>query len=224
MREFDWPDSPMIQWLNLLHEPQEKSVYEKMRALELNPQFEIVEEIAGHVYQLPELGSPNHQCVVFIRRSGGAITYESEWAGLQTQTVIRMCIKRTRYLYDVLPCTETQQAIRALQNALWQYEARAFRRKIQKLNRQHPVHYEAIPVPFSPMNCETHPLGEDGHLCWLEAAQLYVATIGWSDYQPWPEFWFEADWPPVLRENLTDEQKQLVKYYELGFPKMELST
>jgi hypothetical protein len=68
-------------------------------------------------------------------------------------------IKRTRYLNSVLPCSETQNAVRWLQNTIWEYEARAFRRKIQDLNRQQPMHYERIPVPFSPMECETQRTG-----------------------------------------------------------------
>lgn len=198
------------------------SVYQKMRDLELNPPPSIIEEDEGHIYLLNELGSNNYQRLVHIKRSGGAIQYKKEWPGVQTQTVLRAEIMRTRYLYKVLPCGETARAIRYLQNALWEFEARAFRRKIQDLNRKQPIHYEDIPVPFSPMDCETHPLGWDGHLCWLEAAQLYVANIGWSDYESWNEFWFNAEGPPRDRESLTLTQKQLVKYYEIGFPKVEL--
>jgi hypothetical protein len=69
-----------------------QSIYEKMRELDKDkkgPPPDIVEEVEGHIYQLPELGSSNTQRLVFIRRSGGAITYGEEWAGLQTQTVLR---------------------------------------------------------------------------------------------------------------------------------------
>jgi hypothetical protein len=155
----------------------------------------------GHVYMMPELGvlrrDPHdvsrYQEMRFLKRSGGAIQYEEEWDGLQAQTVIRVLIDRTRYLYDVLPCRESLRAIRYLQNALWEYEARAFRRKIQSLNREQPAHEEDIPIPFGPMECETHELGRDGHLCWLESAMLYRINFGAMDYEPWDEFWFSAE-------------------------------
>lgn len=180
----------------------------------------------GHVYRMPELGvlgrdpedSSRYQEMRFLKRSGGAIQYEEEWGGVQTQTVIRVLIDRTRYLNNVLPCRESENAIRHLQNALWEYEARAFRRKIQSLNREQPAHDEDIPIPFSPMACENHILGRDGHLCWLESAMLYRMTVGMEDYEPWDEFWLSADGPPVKRDQLTMVQKKVVSLYEMGIP------
>jgi hypothetical protein len=208
-----------------------RDVYDNMRDLSADRggghvETKIIDP--GHVYAMPQLGvlkrdpydDSRFQEMRFLKRSGGAIQYEDEWDGLQTQTVMRVLIDRTRYLYNVLPCDESLRAIRHLQNALWEYEARAFRRKIQSLNREQPAHEENILIPFSPMECETHPLGRDGHLSWLESAMLYRVNIGMMDYEPWDEFWATAEGPPLRRDQLTPEQRRITRLYELGIPKV----
>jgi hypothetical protein len=212
-----------------------REVYDKMRDLssERGGTHAYTEETdPGHIYRMPELGvlkrdlrdetpdAQRFQEIRFLKRSGGAIQYEEEWQGLQTQTVLRVCISRTRYLNSVLPCQESINAIRHMQNALWEYEARAFRRKIQALNREQPAHEEDIPIPFSPMDCEAEGLGADGHMPWLESAMLYIANVGWSDYQPWDSFWFSAEGPPKKRAELTPEQLAITRFYEMGIPKL----
>ncbi len=209
----------------------EHSILEKLRDQDASrggthSSYQVLDD--GHVYRMPNLGvlqrdefdPERHQELRFLKRSGGAIQYAEEFGGLQTQTVMRVLIDRTRYLYNVLPCQESLRSIRYLQNALWEYEARAFRRKIQALNREQPAHVEDIPIPFSPMDCETHSLGADGHLNWLEAALLYRLTFGMTDYEPWDSFWLSAEGPPVSRAELTDAQRKVVRLYEMGIPEV----
>jgi hypothetical protein len=127
----------------------------------------------GHVYQLDQLGGGT-QTLTFVKRSGGAIQYEQEWPGLQTQEVLRALIDRTKYLDKVLPCVETKDALWYLRRALYEYEKRAYRRKEQRLNRQQPKHDDTArsrpwreypdDVPFTEQDIELRPVGEDGHI------------------------------------------------------------
>ncbi len=128
----------------------------------------------GHIYELDQLGGGT-QTLRFVKRSGGAVTYEEEWPGLQTQEVLRALIDRTKYLDDVLPCVETRDAIWHLQMALFMYEVRAHRRKDQLVNRKSPAHDEGEDprawrdepypdVPFNEQGIELWPIGPDGHI------------------------------------------------------------
>lgn len=128
----------------------------------------------GHIYELDELESENKQKLIFIKRSGGAIQYEKEWPGLQTQEVLRALIDRTKYLDQVLECKETKEALRHLRMALYWYEVRALRRKRSKTNRTTEHHDDAMTVPcmvvypedipFTEENIELREKGEDGHI------------------------------------------------------------
>jgi hypothetical protein len=134
--------------------------------------MEVVDK--GHVYDLNQLGGGT-QRLTFIKRSGGAVHYETEWAGLQTQEVLRVLIDRTKYLNQILPCVETEDAIHYLRMALFMYEVRAWRRKQEKVNRKegehddslHPKNWREVPfsdVPFDEHEIELRPTGEDGHI------------------------------------------------------------
>ena len=128
----------------------------------------------GHVYELKQLGDPATQRLIFAKRSGGAIKYHREWPGLQTQEVLRALIDRTKYLYNVLPCTETDDALWHLRMALYLYEVRAYRRKQEQVNRKAPVHDDSgrphswrehpHDVPFNESEIEMRPIGLDGHI------------------------------------------------------------
>ncbi|HTH92940.1 MAG TPA: hypothetical protein VL576_00450 [Candidatus Paceibacterota bacterium] len=128
----------------------------------------------GHIYELRQLGDDNTQTMTFIKRSGGAVQYEKEWPGLQTQEVLRALIDRTKYLYEVLPCKETEEALRHLRMALFWYEARAYRRKKSSTNRTTNAHDDTLTVPmnvnlpddipFTEVDIELRPTGEDGHI------------------------------------------------------------
>ncbi len=128
----------------------------------------------GHVYELKQLGDTNTQVLKFIKRSGGAVQYTEEWAGLQTQEVLRALIDRTKYLGKVLECKETREALKHLQMALYWYEVRALRRKRSQTNRTTNDHNDemtpcyhpkyALDIPFTEEDIEERPIGEDGHI------------------------------------------------------------
>ncbi|MEN9338102.1 MAG: hypothetical protein RIQ41_416 [Candidatus Parcubacteria bacterium] len=129
---------------------------------------------SGHIYELEFLGSGT-QTLTFLKRSGGAVSYDKEWDSVQTQEVLRALIERTKYLYSILPCVETQDAIHHLRMALFMYEVRAWRRKQEKVNRKedehddssHPRVWRDNPfddVPFNEIDIELRPTGDDGHI------------------------------------------------------------
>lgn len=129
--------------------------------------------VPGHVYELDELGGQT-QTLTFIRRSGGAITHNRDWPGVQTQEVLRALIDRTKYLDKILPCTETADALEFLRLALYHYELRAWRRKQENVNQKAPTHddsgrhraWRAEPdeAPFTHHEIELRAVGKDGHL------------------------------------------------------------
>lgn len=129
----------------------------------------------GHSYELEQLGTDDKFLLKFIKRSGGAIQYGEEWAGLQTQEVIRALIHRTAYLDSIIECAESQDSIYHLRMALFLYEARAYRRKMEGSNRKEPKHDDGTrhkawsenpyaDVPFNEYRIEEYPIGEDGHI------------------------------------------------------------
>lgn len=119
---------------------------------------------------------------------------------MDTIDVIDILADRSGYLNDVLECVETSDAIAwlyrciwALRNpnltdqdrfaeaiygvrmALWNYEARAYRRKQEEVNRKQPAHDDtarlrawrknpADDVPFNEYDIELRPIGSDGHI------------------------------------------------------------
>lgn len=128
----------------------------------------------GHIYELQQLGGGT-QKLTFVKRSGGTISYDQEWVGVQVQEVLRALIDRTKYLNDVLPCVETQDALHNLRMALFEFEARAWRRKQEKVNRKKPAHDDSVrpkswhespfdDVPFNEHEIELRPVGDDGHI------------------------------------------------------------
>jgi hypothetical protein len=129
----------------------------------------------GHIYSLRQLGTDEETKIKFVKRSGGAVQYEEEWAGLQTQEVIRALIFRTQYLNNIISCNESEAAIWHLRMALFEYEARAYRRKQEELNRKQPQHDDTQrpkpwhendfdDVPFNEHEIELRPIGNDGHI------------------------------------------------------------
>lgn len=136
--------------------------------------MEIVD--SGHIYRLKEIGTdPGIQYLMFIKRSGGAVKYDEEWPGLQTQEVLRALIDRTKYLDSIIPCAETKDAVYHLRMALFMYEVRAYRRKQEEVNRKAPRHddserphgWRELPfgdIPFSEHEIEKRLVGLDGHI------------------------------------------------------------
>lgn len=127
----------------------------------------------GHKYELVQLGGGT-QLLVFVKRSGGAIQHKEEWPGVQTQEVVRALIDRTKYLDDVLECSETKDALWHLRMALYLYEVRAYRRKQEQVNKKEPAHDDSERprawrehphgVPFNEQDIELRPIGLDGHI------------------------------------------------------------
>lgn len=128
----------------------------------------------GHVYLLKRLESVGYESLQFIKRSSAAIQYQYEHRGTNTQEVLRALIERTLYLDSVIPCTETQDAVWHLRQALYLYEVRAYRRKLAKMNKGADAHddgeapnahrdgYDSI--PFNEQDIEQLPVGNDGHI------------------------------------------------------------
>jgi hypothetical protein len=118
----------------------------------------------------------------------------------QVIDILDILIDRSHYLNSVLVCVETSdacywmgsaqeilrhptddwimrttEAIYAIRMALWNYEARAYRRKQEAVNRKHPEHddtarprpWRHLPVedvPFNEEEIELRPIGSDGHI------------------------------------------------------------
>ncbi len=123
----------------------------------------------GHVYTLPQYSRDGYDDIgtrelIFVKRSSAAIKYKHDMLGTNSQSVIRALIDRTQYLYNVLPCVETVEALRALCEAYYWYEVRAWRRKQQKINRTKKYHKSNKWPPFTITDVIYLPLGKDGHV------------------------------------------------------------
>ncbi len=194
----------------------------------------------GHIYKINFKNTKDSISLKFVKRGGGAVQYQEEWPGIQTQAVMRMLIEhlefiqfdpdqektyflwqlgssetqeitlkdmylvcelinilidRSEYLNHILECVETSDAITwlnlanshirchddfieaadAIRMALWCYEARAYRRKQEKVNREKPAHDDSVSpktwrenpfsdIPFNSDNIEARPIGLDGHI------------------------------------------------------------
>jgi hypothetical protein len=158
----------------------------------------------GHIYWVPNLESPARpmwmqrfacwlapklvwlfggQVVVFIKRSSDMIEHDREFPGSNTQEMIRVAIDRTKYLNGVGYCVESEDAIYYGRMMLWSYEARAWRRKQQRLNRKAPAEAELgspnadrqswDDVPFSEHCIEDMGTGPDGHIIVVDSKPPY---------------------------------------------------
>lgn len=115
----------------------------------------------GHVWLL--WGT---QRLVFVKRSGGAIQYEKEWPGVQTQEVFRVLIDY---------CCKWPELQELYRHALFEYEVRAWRRKQEGVNREKPTHLDDErprpwrnltynDAPFDYVDIEKYKVANDGHL------------------------------------------------------------
>jgi hypothetical protein len=130
----------------------------------------------GHVYDLPHLDSAGAERLTFIRRSSAAIQHPSEHTGTNTQSVLRALIDRTLFLDGVISSVENDDAVHYLRMALLCYEGRAYRRKVERLNRQEGRHAgfreRDRDLPFTDLGyvggpnvgIENLPVGPDGHI------------------------------------------------------------
>lgn len=153
-----------------------------MRALIEHLEFVQFDPDQERTYSLWQLGSSDTQKLVL---KGNYLVCE----------LINILIDRSQYLNNILECVETSDAIAwlhlansnlryqegliepisALRMALWCYEARAYRRKQEKVNRKQPAHDDSaspkvwrdLPysdVPFNEEDIEKRPIGLDGHI------------------------------------------------------------
>ncbi len=145
---------------------------------EKSPRIKIIDP--GHIYKIRQ-SEDNCLTITFVKRSGGAIRYRKEWSGVQTQEVLRVLIDATKYLQCIMcgiseeKVHNAEMAAQFLREALFRYEARAWRRKQEKLNRRNGTHNDAehgrvwrtypySDVPFNSESIELRPSGEDGHI------------------------------------------------------------
>jgi hypothetical protein len=118
----------------------------------------------------------------------------------QVSQILAVLINRSEYLNSILMCLETfdactwmicaqgslrddtlsysercDEAAHFIRKALWCYEARAYRRKQENVNRKNPLHDDTMrpkswrpliceDVPFNDDNIEQLPIGDDGHI------------------------------------------------------------
>lgn len=153
-----------------------------MRALIEHLEFIQFDPDQERTYSLWQLGSSDTQKLIL---KGKYLVCE----------LINVLIDRSKYLNNILECVETGDAITwlclanshlkdqddfieavdAVRMALWCYEARAYRRKQEKVNRKQPAHDDSVSpkiwrknpfddVPFNAINIENRPIGLDGHL------------------------------------------------------------
>ncbi len=145
-------------------------ILEKLLEHKKDRSINILDE--GHVYQVKDFQhKPLTQKMIFVKRSGGAIRYEEEWPGLQTQEVCRALIHLfmlNRCHWDLADLTR---------QILWHYEARAYRRKLQEFNRQSPEH-ETTLFPYDWETIDKWSIGDDGHIPFLESEILYYLNNG----------------------------------------------
>jgi hypothetical protein len=128
----------------------------------------------GHIYFIPyNDGAAGGQIVTFIRTDGSP---EENHPGSISQEFLRVLIDRLKHKDDHVRSIENGDMLYFARMFLMGYEARAWRRKQQKLNKHHVEHDEGRErykdVPFDHLGLydgprdgiENVPTGEDGHL------------------------------------------------------------
>jgi hypothetical protein len=122
----------------------------------------------GHRYEVKILGGglDAFQHIVFVKMS--CVTrYLKEWAGIQSQALLRVLIDRQKYLDSEMPCSENKDVLYHLRQAFFCLEARAFRRKKQGVNgtsltHKSPEGYDDI--PFTADDIELRRTDKRGHI------------------------------------------------------------
>ena len=122
----------------------------------------------GHKYELDHVVTNGHEKITFIKRSGKQVQHDEQYPGTNSQELLRVLIDRTKYLNDQLTCDESGDILYYLRQALFIYEARAYRRKEQGHNRKDANHIangeRYKDIPFTEMLIEMLPTGVDGHI------------------------------------------------------------
>ncbi len=132
--------------------------------LEVPPEERTVGEVesidSGHIYRLW-----GEQRLTFVKKSNELCWYEKDWPGLQTQEVMRL----------IIDLGGTEDKIDEIRLALFMYEVRAYRRKLQAVNTKKAKHDDTAhprvirlflfdDIPFSWEGIELMQTGDDGHV------------------------------------------------------------
>jgi hypothetical protein len=83
--------------------------------------------VKGHVYELDQIGSEQHQVIKFVNKEPGM-----EEPGVTTQEILRMLIDRTHYCHNCLPHRVNEAIIWHFRQAIALHEARAIEQKAAK--------------------------------------------------------------------------------------------
>lgn len=128
----------------------------------------------GHIFKLPHIESDGEEVLVFLRRD--AANDKDNHAGTNVQEVLRALISRTKYMDAQVPAIENDDTLWHLRMALMGYEGRAYRRKMDKVNRGKDSHFSFRErdkdLPFGlngfwngpDIMIEDLPTGPDGHI------------------------------------------------------------
>lgn len=142
---------------------------------------------AGHTYKLRHVEGEYFETLTFIKRNSGDMRHAIQYAGTNTQEVLRALIDRTKYLAEQVDCNETRDALHYLRMTLFVYEARALRRKLGKVNRvggEHVTltkgHGDEPDIPFTYHHIEYRGVGVDGHIKITEEEAAWMAERGWE--------------------------------------------
>lgn len=91
--------------------------------------------LAGHVYDVENLGDGTQRIQFVQRRDGAArlLPEDQHVDGVLSQELLRVLIDRTLYLNAEAPCVESIEIVGHLRAALTLFETRAARRVIEKM-------------------------------------------------------------------------------------------
>lgn len=123
----------------------------------------------GHMYHLihrpADKVSPSTKGleICFVKRMCETANHTTEWDGIITQDLIRVCIDRTNYLMQQQPCIESQRALSSLVGALYWFEHRAWARNILQVQGELVSHNGIIP-PFTLETILQWPTNIEGHI------------------------------------------------------------
>jgi len=96
----------------------------------------------GHRYALRHLDGPSEEYLRFVKREGeGYPGNEGHSAGTTMQEVLRALIDRARYVNRQIPDAHTQEGIRHMQIAIYEFERRAAERH-GRINTFHATWWE----------------------------------------------------------------------------------
>ena len=138
----------------------------------ITPLPKIIDE--GHSYELTSTDG-KITIINFIKRNAGKFIYSDQHDGIQSQELIRTIICHLEFILIDITTQEIEDLINNFRMVLFLYEARAYRRKIEKVNREEGSHQENQTsdtyrvltyhdVPFSSNHIEILKTGSDGHI------------------------------------------------------------